>query len=103
MFFINLAVIIKLHLDFPWGQRTNCQVLFDYYDLFPRLSNYKKIKVKHFAKKLFWETIKKRMTCRKVDNIKNFGEDNRGYLLNNNWKRDNNTKKDDDVPKRNKK
>lgn len=105
MFFINLAIMTKLHLDDLWDSKTDYQLLFDYYNFFLGLSKYEKIEVRYFAKKLLRETIRKKKTYREVNNIEDFGRNNNRYLLDSNWEegeRDNNAEKDNDVPKSNK-
>lgn len=73
--------MIKLYINSCWDPGTNYQAPFDYYDLFLRLSKYEKIKIKHFAKKPLQETIRKKKTCRGIDDIENFGRDDEECLL----------------------
>ena len=51
MYFVNLTVKTKMHLDAPRAEGTNCQSLLDYYNLFPKLLKYSNIKPSHFKRK----------------------------------------------------
>lgn len=76
VYFINLAVKTKLHLDAPRAEHTDRQSLLDYYDLFPRLPKYGDIKPRHFKKKpLRFRTGRKR-TCNEptVEEVGDMGE-----------------------------
>ena len=50
---------------------------------------------------LLQKTIRKRMIRKKVDNSKDFWWDNDEYLLDSDWEENNNTEKDNNVPKSN--
>ena len=51
VYFLNLAVRVKLHLDAPRAEGTDRQSLLEYYDMFPRLPKYAAIKPRDFHKR----------------------------------------------------
>ena len=50
-FFMSLAAKTKLHPDKPRAEEFNREALLDYYNQFPSLAQYARIKPKHFARK----------------------------------------------------
>ena len=74
MYFVNLAVKTKLHLDNPRAEGADRQLLLDYYDMFPRLPKYKDIEAIHFAKKPLRASVQKKTTRTDMDEIEEFGE-----------------------------
>ena len=60
MYFVNLAVKTKMHLDAPRVEDTDHQFFLDYYNLFPRLPKYSNIKFSHFKRKLQHSRVTKK-------------------------------------------
>ena len=51
VYFLNLAVKTKLYLDAPRAEGTDRISLLEFYDTFPQMAKYQKIKPHHFKLK----------------------------------------------------